>query len=46
MRQRLIEWMSHMTALFGWMTPGEVKHFPLSQRADAIAWAAAPKVIE
>ena len=33
-----IEWMSHMTAMFGWMTPGEVKHFPLSDRSAAIAW--------
>jgi SpoIIAA-like len=36
-----IEWMAYMTALFGWMTPGEVKHFPLAQRDEAIAWAAA-----
>src|SRR6476620_272586 len=35
-----IEWMSHMTAMFGWMTPGAVKHFPLSERAAAIAWIA------
>jgi SpoIIAA-like len=35
-----IEWMNHMTALFGWMTPGEVKHFPLAERAAAITWAA------
>jgi hypothetical protein len=35
-----IEWMVHMTAMFGWMTPGEVKHFPLAERADAITWAA------
>ena len=35
-----IEWMSHMTAMFGWMTPGEVKHYPLSERAAAIAWVA------
>jgi hypothetical protein len=27
--------------LFGWMTPGEVRHFPLAQRDEAIAWAAA-----
>ena len=33
-----IEWMTHMTAMFGWMTPGEVKHFPLSERSAAIAW--------
>jgi hypothetical protein len=35
-----IEWMVHMTAMFGWMTPGDVKHFPLAERADAITWAA------
>jgi hypothetical protein len=36
-----IEWMIHGTQWFGWMTPGEVKHFPLEARAAAIAWAAA-----
>jgi hypothetical protein len=36
-----IAWREHMTALFGWMTPGEVRNFPLAQRAEAIAWAAA-----
>ena len=36
-----IEWMIHMTTLFGWMTPGEVKTFSLAQRDEAIAWAAA-----
>jgi stage II sporulation SpoAA-like protein len=36
-----IEWMDHMITLFGWMTPGEVRHFPLARRDDAIAWAAA-----
>jgi len=35
-----IEWMNQMTSLFGWMTPGEVRHFPLAQRDEAIAWAA------
>lgn len=35
-----IDWMKNMTALFGWMTPGEVKHFPLAQRDQAVAWAA------
>ena len=35
-----VEWMRQMTALFGWMTPGEVEHFPMSRRADAVAWAA------
>ena len=35
-----IDWMRHLTELFGWMTPGEGKVFPLAQRAEAIAWAA------
>jgi hypothetical protein len=35
-----IDWMRYMTTLFGWMTPGEVKVFPLAQREEAIAWAA------
>jgi hypothetical protein len=35
-----IDWMRHMTELFGWMTPGQVKVFPLAQRGEAIAWAA------
>jgi len=36
-----IEWVGYMLTLFGWMTPGEVRHFPLAQRDEAIAWAAA-----
>ena len=36
-----ISWMEHVTALFGWMTPGEIRHFPLAQRDEAIAWTAA-----
>jgi hypothetical protein len=35
-----VEWMKHGTDWFGWMTPGEIKHFELSERAEAIAWAA------
>jgi SpoIIAA-like len=35
-----VDWMRHGTEWFGWMTPGEVQHFPLDQRAEAIAWAA------
>ena len=35
-----IAWMDQVTTLFGWMTPGQVRHFPLAQRDDAIAWAA------
>lgn len=36
-----IEWMSHLTSLFGWMTPGETRVFRLVERDAAIAWAAA-----
>jgi SpoIIAA-like len=36
-----IDWMIHLTALFGWMTPGELKRFPLAEREAAIAWVAA-----
>jgi len=36
-----LDWMTQMTALFGWMTPGEVRTFRLAQRDEAIAWAAA-----
>jgi hypothetical protein len=34
-----IEWMIHVTSMFGWMTPGELKHFPLAERGDAVNWA-------
>jgi hypothetical protein len=33
-----IEWMTHLTSLFGWMTPGETKTFPLSGLDDAVTW--------
>ena len=36
-----IDWMAHAVEWFGWMTPGEVKHFPLAERDPAVAWAAA-----
>ena len=36
-----VEWIVSMLGLFGWMTPGEVKHFPFAERDAAIAWAAA-----
>ena len=36
-----IDWVHHMTAIFGWMTPGQVKVFRNSARADAITWVAA-----
>ncbi|NGO74137.1 STAS/SEC14 domain-containing protein [Streptomyces sp. YC504] len=35
-----IEWMKHLTSLFGWMTPGETKVFPLAEREAAAAWVA------
>jgi hypothetical protein len=34
-----IDWMTHATHWFGWMTPGEVKVFPMAERAAAITWA-------
>jgi SpoIIAA-like len=34
-----VEWMTHALSLFGWMTPGEVKHFSLAEKADAVNWA-------
>jgi SpoIIAA-like len=36
-----IEWVHHLTGLFGWMTPGETKTFSLDQEDEAIAWVAA-----
>jgi hypothetical protein len=37
-----IDWMSHLTSLFGWMTPGETKTFPLDQQDQATKWVAGP----
>ncbi|MGV9611467.1 SpoIIAA family protein [Nocardia xishanensis] len=36
-----LDWMITVTSLFGWMTPGEFKRFPVANRHEAIAWAAA-----
>jgi hypothetical protein len=36
-----IKWITRMASWFAWMTPGEVEHFPLAQRSEAIASAAA-----
>ncbi len=36
-----VTWIADMLGIFGWMTPGEVRHFPLDQREAAIAWTAA-----
>jgi hypothetical protein len=33
-----IEWVDHLTWLFGWMTPGETKVFPMDKREEAVAW--------
>lgn len=33
-----VDWITHVTQFFGWMTPGDVKVFPLSQRQQAIEW--------
>jgi hypothetical protein len=35
-----VEWIVTMLGVFGWLTPGEVRHFPLDQRDAAIAWTA------
>jgi hypothetical protein len=35
-----IGWMTHATDLFGWMTPGETKTFPLDRQDEAVAWVA------
>ena len=35
-----IEWMRHMTDLFGWMTPGETRTFSLAERDAAVTWVA------
>ena len=35
-----IGWVTHMMAMFGWMTPGQTRHFPLADRDAAIAWVA------
>jgi hypothetical protein len=36
-----IEWATHLTSLFGWMTPGETKVFSLAERDKAVEWVAA-----
>jgi hypothetical protein len=35
-----IAWMRDLTSLFGWMTPGETKTFPLAALHEAAEWAA------
>jgi hypothetical protein len=38
-----VEWMKHTAKLFGWMMPGELRHFPLADRDEAIAWVSSPE---
>ena len=35
-----IDWMTHLTRMFGFMTPGEVEVFAPDDLEAAIAWAA------
>jgi hypothetical protein len=35
-------WVAHLATAFGWMVPGEFKHFSLAERDAAIAWVAEP----
>jgi SpoIIAA-like len=35
-----IDWMTHLTSLFGRMTPGETKSFSLDQEDEATRWVA------
>ncbi|UDY34481.1 SpoIIAA family protein [Dermatobacter hominis] len=36
-----LDWMDHLVAVFGWMSPGKVRTFPLAEREQAVAWVAA-----
>jgi hypothetical protein len=36
-----VDWMSHLTSLFGWMTPGQTRVFSMAERDEALAWVAA-----
>ncbi len=33
-----VDWIDHLTDLFGWMIPGDTKTFTVQQRDEAIAW--------
>jgi hypothetical protein len=35
-----LDWMITVASLFGWMTPGQLRRFPLAERERAVAWAA------
>ena len=34
------DWAQNMTTLLGWMVPGEIRSFPLTQLDEAATWAA------
>lgn len=34
------DWISHAATLFGWMMPGEFKHFGVADQAAAVRWVA------
>lgn len=36
-----VDWIKHTIRFFGFLLPGELKIFPLSQKAEARAWIAA-----
>lgn len=36
-----LDWVRHLTSVFGWMVPGSFRLFGLAERSDAIAWVAA-----
>jgi len=36
-----VEWIGHTVKAFGWMMPGEVRVFPVAERAAAEAWVGA-----
>ena len=35
-----LEWVRRATELFGWLSPGEIKVFPLNELEAAKAWVA------
>ena len=35
-----IDWMHHLTDMFGWMTPGETKAFSVAEFDAALVWVA------
>lgn len=35
-----LDWVEHLVGLFGWMVPGDVKLFGLTELRQAIDWAA------